>query len=154
MTWYGIRKAQFLLLANATRIFPNIKYITLQRTRLNLQVHITFLTTFAFPLIVSIIVNNDQQDANILTYLFIPNQRYMFRVMSSPIIRSTWLYLQLLILSTDTAARWCHGWDGTAFHLIHDTSQQQYRWTISEAVNTVKCSWWWAKISPETCSAD
>jgi hypothetical protein len=23
------------------------------------------------------------------------------------------------------------------FHLIHDTSRQQYRWTISEAVNTV-----------------
>jgi hypothetical protein len=26
------------------------------------------------------------------------------------------------------------------FHLVHGTSQQQYRWTISEAVNTVKCS--------------
>jgi len=26
------------------------------------------------------------------------------------------------------------------FHLIHDTSQQPKRWTISEAVNTVKCS--------------
>jgi hypothetical protein len=26
------------------------------------------------------------------------------------------------------------------FHLIHDTSRQQYRWTISEAVNTVKFS--------------
>jgi hypothetical protein len=25
-------------------------------------------------------------------------------------------------------------------HLIHDTSQQQYRWTISDAINTVKCS--------------
>ena len=40
------------------------------------------------------------------------------------------------------------------FHIIHDTSRQQYRWTISEAVNTVKCSWWWAKTSPETCRAD
>ena len=35
--------------------------------------------------------------------------------------------------------------------LIHDTSRQQYRWSISETVNTVKCSWWWAKTSPETC---
>jgi len=26
------------------------------------------------------------------------------------------------------------------FHLIHDTNQQQYQWTISDAVNTVKCS--------------
>ena len=37
----------------------------------------------------SIIVNDDQQDATILDYLFIPNQLYMFRAMSSPIIRST-----------------------------------------------------------------
>jgi hypothetical protein len=42
----------------------------------------------------------------------------MFRVMSSPIIRSTWLYLQLLVLSTDVAVGWCHGWDETRFHLI------------------------------------
>ena len=34
-------------------------------------------------------VNDDQQDATILAYLFIPNQLYMFRAMSSPIIRST-----------------------------------------------------------------
>ena len=47
-------------------------------------------------------------------YLFIPNQLHMFRAMCSPIIRSTWLYLQHLILSTGIAAGWCHGWDGTA----------------------------------------
>jgi len=23
-----------------------------------------------------------------------------------------------------------------------------------KTVNTVKCSWWWAKTSPETCRAD
>ena len=34
------------------------------------------------------------------------------------------------------------------------SSRQQHRWTISEAVNTVKCSWWWVKTSPETCRAD
>ena len=39
------------------------------------------------------------------------------------------------------------------FHLVHNTSQQQHRWTISETVNTVKCSRWWAKTSPETCRA-
>ena len=33
------------------------------------------------------------------------------------------------------------------FHPIHDTSRRKYRWTISEAVNTVKCSWWWAKTA-------
>ena len=37
----------------------------------------------------------------------------MFRAMFSPIIRSTWLYLQHLILSTGIAAGWCHGRDGT-----------------------------------------
>jgi len=46
-----------------------------------------------------------------LFYLFIPNQLYMFRAMSSPIIRSIWLYLQHLILSTGIVAGWCHGWD-------------------------------------------
>jgi len=54
-----------------------------------------------------IIVNGIQQDATILAYLFIPNQLFMFRGLSSSIIRSIWLYLQLLILSTDTAASWC-----------------------------------------------
>jgi hypothetical protein len=34
--------------------------------------------TFVYPCIVSIIVNDDQQDATILAYLFIPNQLYMF----------------------------------------------------------------------------
>jgi len=38
--------------------------------------------------IVSIIVSDDQQDATILAYLFIPNQLYMIRAMSSPFIRS------------------------------------------------------------------
>jgi len=36
-----------------------------------------------------VIVNDDQQDATILAYLFISNQLYMFRAMSSPIIRCT-----------------------------------------------------------------
>ena len=90
---------------------------------------IAFLNlTFVCPCIVSIIVNDDQQDATILAYLFIPNPLYMFRAMSSPIIRSTWLYLQLLRLSINIAASWCHEWDGTEFHLIHDTTQQQYWW--------------------------
>ena len=36
-----------------------------------------------------VIVNDDQKDVTILVYLFIPNQLYMFRAISSPIIRST-----------------------------------------------------------------
>ena len=37
----------------------------------------------------------------------------MFRARFLPIIRSTRLYLQLLVMSTDVAAGWRHGWDGT-----------------------------------------
>jgi len=40
------------------------------------------------------------------------------------------------------------------FHLIHDTSRQEYWWTLPEAVNTVMCPWWWAKTSPETFRVD
>ena len=43
----------------------------------------------------------------------------------------------------------------TASNIAHlPCCQQQYRWTISETVNTVKCSLWWAKTSPETCRAN
>jgi len=35
-----------------------------------------------------------------------------------------------------------------------DTSRQQLVWTLPDTVNTVKCFWWWAKTSPETCRAD
>ena len=45
--------------------------------------------TFVCPCIASIIVNDDQQAATILAYLFIPNQLYMFSARSLPIIRST-----------------------------------------------------------------
>ena len=39
------------------------------------------------------------------------------------------------------------------FHLIHDSSKQQYWLTIPESVCTVVCSWWWAEEPPETCRA-
>jgi len=38
--------------------------------------------------------------------------------------------------------------------LIHDTSWQWRVLILPDAVNTVKCSWWWAKTWPETCRAD
>ena len=36
-----------------------------------------------------LILNDDQKHATILVYLFIPKQLYVFRAMSSPIIRNT-----------------------------------------------------------------
>jgi hypothetical protein len=56
-----------------------------------------------------LILKDDQQDANILAYFFIPNQLYIFRVMSSITISSTCLHLNHLILSHGIAAGWCHG---------------------------------------------
>ena len=83
------------------------------------------------------VVTDDQQDANILVYLFIyifiPNQLYMFRAMSSPIIRSTLLYLQHLILPTGIATGWCHGWDGT-FVPSHPWHQP-----AAISVNNIRC---------------
>jgi len=35
--------------------------------------------------------------------------------------------------------------------LLPAGSRQQLGWTLPDTVNTVKCSWWWAKTSPETC---
>ena len=51
------------------------------------RLHVTL--TPVCPCIVSITVNDDQQDVIILAYLFIPNRLYMFLAMFSPIIRST-----------------------------------------------------------------
>jgi len=56
-----------------------------------------------------IIVIDDQQDATILVYLFIPNQLYMFSGDIFVRHQEHLTYLQLPILSTDTAAGWCHG---------------------------------------------
>ena len=80
------------------------------------ELHHNIVRRFIFPVntnahcyVQSTTVNDDLQDGTILAYLFILNQLYMFRAMPSPIIRGTWLYLQLLILFTDIAAGWCHG---------------------------------------------
>jgi hypothetical protein len=55
-----------------------------------------------------IVINGDQQVATIFD-LFISSLLYMFRATLSPFIRSTQLYLQLQVLSTDTAAGWYRG---------------------------------------------
>ena len=43
----------------------------------------------------------------------------MLRTMFSPIIRSTWLYLQYLVVSSQVAAGWCPEWVQTKFQLIN-----------------------------------
>jgi hypothetical protein len=82
----------------------------------------------------------------------------MFRATFPPIIRSTWVYLHYLVVFTQVAGGWCLGWFSTPslgeFQLIQDTSRQQPGWILPDTVNTVKCSWWWAETSPETCTTD
>jgi len=39
------------------------------------------------------------------------------------------------------------------FQHSHDTSRQRHTCVIPEAVIQFRCSWWWAKISLETCRA-
>jgi hypothetical protein len=52
--------------------------------------------------------------------LFIIQSRlYMFRAMFSPIIRSTWLYLQYLVVFTQVAAGWCPQWVETAYKITN-----------------------------------
>jgi len=78
-----------------------------------------------------------QQLLRLLIFLIQP---YMFRATNSPILRSTfWLYTQLLVQYTDTAADQCRG-----------TGRQQCRCIVSKAVCRVKkCSWGWANLSPK-----
>ena len=42
-----------------------------------------------------------------IEYFIIPSGLYMFRAMFSPIIMSTWLYLQYLVLFNQVVAGWC-----------------------------------------------
>ena len=82
---------------------------------------------------------SNQQDATTFSFInpFL-NQPYMFRATNSPILRSTlWLYIQLLVQCTDTAADRWHGWDGTAciymvvllHNLFLNSSKNGGQWT-------------------------
>jgi hypothetical protein len=64
---------------------------------------------YTCPCINSIITNDYQKNATILD-LFISILLCMFLAIPSHIIRSTLLYLQLRLLSTNIAAGWYHGW--------------------------------------------
>jgi len=43
------------------------------------RINSCYFLTFVYPCIVSVTLNDYQQDATILAYFFIPNQFYMFR---------------------------------------------------------------------------
>ena len=60
----------------------------------------------------------------------------------------------LTVFTASLIVHLCCCWPVFRTRWVHDTGLQQHGWTISETVNTVKCSWWWVKTSPETCRAD
>jgi len=57
---------------------------------------------------------NYERNQKYATIHVIPSQLYMFRATISPIIRSTWLYLQYLVVFAQVAAACCLGWVETA----------------------------------------
>jgi len=90
--------------------------------------------TFICPCIASTSLKYNQQDATFSRSIFFYKLLYMFQAVPAPIIRSTKLYIQRQVLSNQYCClllpwmRWNYvrGWDGTPFHLIHDSSRQQY----------------------------
>jgi len=52
--------------------------------------------------------------------------------MFSPIIRSTWLYLQHLVVFTHVAAGWCHGWIESLSLFIRGLVQIKEVWKTYE----------------------
>jgi hypothetical protein len=110
------------------------------------KLHLTFMS----PCIVIYYENNQQVAAIQVNLLFLVSSTCFGRCFGPS--SGARLYLQYLVVCTQTAANWCHGWVET--QLIHDISQQQFGWILPDTVNTVKCSWWWVKTSPEACRVD
>ena len=67
--------------------------------------------------------------------------------MFSFIIRSTWLYLQYLVVFTQVATGWCHGWVGAQHGYHHDTKGKP------EAATAVIELQMMGGKAPETCWA-
>jgi len=70
----------------------------------------------------------NQQDATFFRSIYFYKLLYMFQAVSSPIIRSTKLYIQRQVLSNPYCCLllWWMRWNSMEFHLIHDSSRQQY----------------------------
>jgi hypothetical protein len=75
----------------------------------------------------NILLKYNQQDATFSRSIYFYKLLYMFQavplpVVPPPVIRSTKRYIQRQVLSNQYCCY--HGWDGTTFHLIHDSSRQ------------------------------
>jgi len=104
--------------------------------------------TFICPCIPSMSLKYNQQAATFSRSIYFYKLIYMFQVFPPPIIRSTKLYIQRQVLWNQYCClllswmRWNSVPAGSSIGL-----------TISDAVCTVLCSWWWAEEPPEICRA-
>jgi hypothetical protein len=85
-------------------------------------------------------ITNKMQMYRIIHYSLVPWLLYMFRATISPIIRSNYLKLQILV-SNACVAIGC------------SCNRQRHTRIKPEAVTTDSCSWWWAILLLETCTA-
>jgi hypothetical protein len=84
---------------------------------------------------------NNQQDALYRSIYYSKSALHVSGNVFAPIVRSTWLYLQYLVVFHPSCSRLVSR---------RDTSRQQLGWTLPGTVNTVKCSWRWSqKHSPK-----
>jgi hypothetical protein len=88
----------------------------------------------------------------IFRLLIFLNQPYMFRATTSPILRSTFDYIQLLVQCTDTATDRWRGWDVPPQPCYQSAALSVH--CTKSCIYSQKCSWGWANLSPETCRAD
>jgi len=110
--------------------------------------------TFICPCLASISVKYNQQEATFSQSIYFYKLFYMFQEVSSPINRSTKLYIQSQVLSKQYCClllswmRWGHSSISSTI-----AAGSGIVLTIPDAVCTVLCSWRWAEEPPEPCRA-
>ena len=130
-----------LLVTHSILLFPLHFSARASRCAITFQMDLTVL--LRIPSIHVQFVIDDQKDANFLYIYLYPISSTYFGGCFCPssgaldCIYSIWYSPPTLLPA------------GAKFHLVHDTGRHQQRWTISEALNTVNCSWWWVKTSPK-----
>jgi hypothetical protein len=80
----------------------------------------------ACPCIASISLKYNQQDATFSRSIYFYKLLYMFQVVNPLIIRNTKLYIQPQVLSKQYCCLLLSWIRWKQFHLIHDSSRQQY----------------------------
>ena len=115
------------------------------------SIFVRLYLTFVCPCIANIISNYNQQDATFLDLFTSTDALHVSGGSSAH-------HQEHITVHTASGSQpilllaWTR-WKSMEFYFIHDSSKQQYRLTIPEAVCTVMCSWWWTEEQPETWTA-